>query len=113
MSVRVRLERDWDPSEQGPLGPVDAPRYPVPKVEGWWVVGVDPASSTVLFMKKVVLEVKAEAKGQFVAPPTPGAHSFKLYVMCDSYVGCDQEHEVEYKVVGGEGEGAGAGEGME
>lgn len=103
VAVKVALERDWDVQEQGPLPPVDAPRYPAPRVESWWVLGVDPGSSTVVFMKKLTLDVRGEAKGSFVAPPTAGRHTLKLYCMCSDYLGCDQEHEVEYTVQGGAG----------
>ena len=72
--------------------------------EGWWVLGVDADSSQVLFMKKVTLDLKAESKGQFLAPPKAGGYRFKLYLMCDSVLGADQEHEVAYSVLPGGGD---------
>merc|ERR1712224_411767 len=39
--VKITLERDWDTSTQGPVPFVIAYRYPVEKIEGWWIVGVD------------------------------------------------------------------------
>jgi pre-mRNA-splicing helicase BRR2 len=33
-------------------------------------------------------------------PPTAGQHTFKLYFMCDSYLGCDQEYELKLNVKG-------------
>ena len=50
----------------------------------------------------MTLDVKAESKGAFIAPSKAGRHRLKLYLMCDSYLGCDQEHEVDYAVEGEE-----------
>jgi pre-mRNA-splicing helicase BRR2 len=41
-------------------------------------------------------------KLEFPAPETPGDYNLVLYVMCDSYLGCDQEHEFNLSVVPGE-----------
>lgn len=30
---------------------------------------------------------------EFFAPQLPGDYELKIYLMCDSYVGCDQEYE--------------------
>ena len=30
--------------------------------------------------------------------PEPGEYTFKLYLMSDSYLGCDQEYELQLKV---------------
>jgi pre-mRNA-splicing helicase BRR2 len=38
-------------------------------------------------------------KLEFPAPDLPGDYNFVLYVMCDSYVGCDQEYEFNLIVV--------------
>lgn len=31
---------------------------------------------------------------EFNAPENPGDYNLSLYVICDSYVGCDQEYEL-------------------
>jgi pre-mRNA-splicing helicase BRR2 len=38
-------------------------------------------------------------KLEFAAPDVPGDYSFVLYAMCDSYLGCDQEHEFTLTVL--------------
>ena len=40
----------------------------------------------------------AQTKLDFNAPTTPGQHTLTLYFMCDSWMGCDQEYEIELKV---------------
>lgn len=47
-----------------------------------------------------LLQVKLE----FPAPEIPGDYNLVLYVMCDSYLGCDQEYEFNISVVPGDDE---------
>ncbi|KYQ89097.1 hypothetical protein DLAC_10328 [Tieghemostelium lacteum] len=35
---------------------------------------------------------------KFLSSQTPGVHHYNLYVMCDSYLGCDYEHNVTLKL---------------
>lgn len=108
-AVVVQLERELDEGED--LPPVDAPRYPKRKEEGWWVVLGSPETNELLVIKRVNLQRTARVKLDFT-PPESGTSSFpllvfiiliygfvgtktvKLFVMCDAYLGCDQEHEV-------------------
>jgi pre-mRNA-splicing helicase BRR2 len=39
-----------------------------------------------------------QTKLDFTVPSSPGQHSLTLYFMCDSWLGCDQEYEIELKV---------------
>merc|ERR1712113_287042 len=97
--VNIILERDWNENEQGLISPVYAPHYPIEKnLEGWWIIGVSNNKTNLLFARKVDLEVKSELRVQFFASLEEGTHKFKLYLICDSYIGCDQEHVVEYAV---------------
>ena len=41
---------------------------------------------------------QASPKVTFNAPENPGKYNLKLYVMCDSYAGCDQEFDFELDV---------------
>lgn len=45
---------------------------------------------------------KARVKLDFVAPSTPGLANLTLYFMCDSYMGCDQEFNIDINVLPGE-----------
>lgn len=42
--------------------------------------------------------VSLQTKLDFAVPSTPGKHTLTLYFMCDSWMGCDQEYEIELKV---------------
>jgi len=90
--VKVKLERDDDDGSQ--LGPVIAPHFPVRKMEGWWLCVGEPATNSLLAIKRVPLQNEANVKLEFVAPDE-GAHNLKLYLMADAYQGCDQEFEFD------------------
>ncbi|CAJ2656231.1 unnamed protein product [Trifolium pratense] len=101
VTICVTLERDIDGKTE--VGPVDAPRYPKAKEEGWWIVVGDTKTNLLLAIKRVSLQRKLKAKLQFVAPADAGKKSYMLYLMCDSYMGCDQEYgfAVDVKEVDG------------
>ncbi|XP_071692835.1 DExH-box ATP-dependent RNA helicase DExH12-like [Rutidosis leptorrhynchoides] len=91
ITLVVTLERDLEGRTE--VGPVDAPRYPKAKEEGWWLVVGDTKSNQLLAIKRVSLQRKSKVKlDNITAPSEPGKKSFTLYFMCDSYMGCDQEY---------------------
>ncbi|KAK6148524.1 hypothetical protein DH2020_019436 [Rehmannia glutinosa] len=90
VSVHVSLERDLEGRTE--VGPVDAPRYPKSKEEGWWLVVGDTKTNQLLAIKRVTLQRKSRVKLDFTAPTEPGKKTYTLYFMCDSYLGCDQEY---------------------
>ncbi|KAK7334959.1 hypothetical protein VNO80_26728 [Phaseolus coccineus] len=90
VTVLVTLERDLEGKTE--IGPVDAPRYPKAKEEGWWLVVGDTKTNLLLAIKRVSLHRKLKAKLEFAAPADTGRKSYALYFMCDSYLGCDQEY---------------------
>ncbi|XP_051139813.1 DExH-box ATP-dependent RNA helicase DExH12-like [Andrographis paniculata] len=98
ISVHVSLERDLEGRTE--VGPVDAPRYPKSKEEGWWLVVGDTETNQLLAIKRVTLQRKSRAKLDFSAPAEAGKKTYTLYFMCDSYLGCDQEYSftVDVKV---------------
>jgi pre-mRNA-splicing helicase BRR2 len=90
VSLAVTLEREGE----GEVGPVPAPRFPGRKDENWWLVVGDPGSNALLAIKRVALQRRARAKLDFVAPPGgAGPTELTLFLMCDSYLGCDQEFQ--------------------
>ncbi|KAG6608665.1 DExH-box ATP-dependent RNA helicase DExH12, partial [Cucurbita argyrosperma subsp. sororia] len=96
ITLQVALERDLDGRTE--VGPVDAPRYPKAKEEGWWLVVGDTKSNQLLAIKRVSLQRKSKVKLDFTAPPDTGKKSYTLYFMCDSYLGCDQEYSFSVDV---------------
>ena len=78
-AVMVTLERDGQAGSR-----VHAPLFPKPKEEGWWlVVG---AGETLVDIKRVT----CAQKEQFAMRAEPGV-PLQLFLMSDSYIGCDQE----------------------
>ncbi len=74
------------------LGPVYSPFYPKRKEEVWWVLVVDSAGKRVLgfkrlsnFVKEKRVEVRVNSKEEKAV----------VYLLCDSWVGCDQQETVE------------------
>lgn len=99
-TVLVRLHRDWDDDEGdgaakgsgAELPPVPAPRFPGRKDEVWWLVLGDQASNAVLAIKRFALQTSADKVVRLdFAAPAEGRHSLKVFVMNDSFIGCDQE----------------------
>lgn len=90
VSVHVTLERDLEGRTE--VGPVDSPRYPKAKEEGWWLVVGDTKTNQLLAIKRVTLQRKSRVKLDFTAPAEAGKKTYTLYFMCDSYLGCDQEY---------------------
>ncbi|KAF9624234.1 hypothetical protein IFM89_008969 [Coptis chinensis] len=88
--LNVTLERDLEGRSE--VGPVDAPRYPKAKEEGWWLVVGESKTNQLLAIKRVSLHRKSKVKLEFAAPAEAGKKSYTLYFMCDSYFGCDQEY---------------------
>ncbi|XP_027169983.1 DExH-box ATP-dependent RNA helicase DExH12-like isoform X2 [Coffea eugenioides] len=90
IKVHVTLERDLEGRTE--IGPVDAPRYPQVKEEGWWLVVGDPKTDQLLAIKTVTFQRKSTVRLDFDAPAEAGRRNYMLYFMSDSYLGCDQEY---------------------
>jgi len=95
VTVEVSLERDADEVTKVPT--VHAPRFPKAKEEGWWLLIGDSKTNALLCIKRITLQLKAKVKLEFVAPEA-GEYAYTLYLMSDSYLGCDQEYELPLKV---------------
>ncbi|KAJ0084931.1 hypothetical protein Patl1_29455 [Pistacia atlantica] len=87
ITLQVTLERDVEGRTE--VGPVDAPRYPKAKDEGWWPLVGDTKTNLLVAIKRVSLQRKSRVKLDFAAPAVAGKKSCTLYFMCDSYLGCD------------------------
>jgi len=96
VDVLVDLEREMEEGDDK-FGAVDAPFYPKPKDEGWWLVVGDTEANTLLCIKRVSVQRSAKVKLDFSAPKK-GKHKYTLYFMADAYAGCDQEYELVLNV---------------
>ena len=81
------------PTNSGHRKMVHAPRFPKPKLGGWWLIlGVD---DELLALKRVhVGRGPTRASLAFVAPDDGGDHEYELHLVSDSYVGLDQMQPV-------------------
>uniref|UniRef100_A0A7E4UNZ2 U5 small nuclear ribonucleoprotein 200 kDa helicase n=1 Tax=Panagrellus redivivus TaxID=6233 RepID=A0A7E4UNZ2_PANRE len=96
IEVDVVLDRENDVNGAAP--PVVAPFYPLKrKDEGWWVVIGVPETNTLCAIRRTTVMTEAKVNLSFPAT-TPGKHTYKLYFMCDSYIGADQEFEFTIRV---------------
>ncbi len=59
VSLSVVLEREMDGDT---LTPVPAPRFPVRKEEGWWLVVGDTKANSLLAIKRVTLNKQAKVR---------------------------------------------------
>ena len=74
--------------------------------ESWWLVLGDAKSNALLAIKRLALQQKCtRAKLEFTLPSstsssasTASASELLLYLMSDSYLGCDQEYKLTIPV---------------
>jgi pre-mRNA-splicing helicase BRR2 len=102
VSLRREEEEEDEETEDGDgderkkstaVGPVIAPFFPTTKDEGWWLVVGQPETKQLLSIKRLTLQRAYQCRLDFTAPEEPGEYRYKLFFMCDSWVGCDQEYE--------------------
>jgi len=94
ISLSVSINRENNVSS------VVAPFFPQRKEEGWWLVLGDPASNQLLTIKRVSIGSEYNAQLDF-SLSSSGRHKLKLYLMSDSYIGADQEFEIDVDARGG------------
>ena len=87
--LKVRLQREIDEDIEVDTT-VHAPFYPQSKTENWWLVIGEESTKTLLAIKRITINRTMETKMDFTVS-SPGEHELKLYLMCDSYVGVDQD----------------------
>jgi len=62
----------------------------------------DAKNNSLLCIKRVVVDKEKTVELEFNAPDEAGNYDLKMYLMCDSYAGCDQELELKIEVEEGE-----------
>jgi len=96
MKVAVQLERDMEEDEK--IGPVHAPFFPGEKIEGWWLILGEPERNKLFAIKKVNFTKPTIMSALEFEAPSAGRYKAMLYLMSDSFIGCDQEFQVTFKV---------------
>ncbi|KAJ1664893.1 Pre-mRNA splicing [Coemansia sp. RSA 1813] len=99
--VRVSLDREWDDESEvsSVPGAVAAPFFPYSRAEGWWIVIGDTRTQTLATVKRISVGKQLTADVEFAAPETQGEYAYKMYLMCDAYLGCDQEFDLAFTVL--------------
>ena len=95
--IKVKLERDALEEGEG-VGPVYAPFYPKEKEESWWVVCGGENNSLAAIKRITITKQTVNVKLDIDLPESAGKYSYKLYLMSDSYQGCDQEYKISLNV---------------
>jgi pre-mRNA-splicing helicase BRR2 len=92
ISMTVTLDREAD--EDNPDDQIaDAPHFPHKKMVSWWLVVGDAATKALYAIKKVTVKARLETRLEWTMPQ--GEHGLKLYLICDSYAGADQDFDLE------------------
>ena len=74
---------------------VIAPMYPSKKMCNWWIVIGNTKTKQLLGIKKVTIAKTLSVKVDFQVEEEGHYDSLKLYLICDSYSGCDQDFKLE------------------
>ncbi|WVQ83790.1 hypothetical protein IAT38_005934 [Cryptococcus sp. DSM 104549] len=100
VTINVTLDREAD--EDNPDDQVaDAPHFPHRKMVSWWLVVGDEKTKQLYAIKKVTVKKTLETKLEFTLGE--GGWNLKLFLICDSYSGADQDFELDtLKVAQGE-----------
>ena len=98
--LKITATRGDEDEDEEPDTTVHAPFYPLKKMENWWLVVGDESTKNLLAIKRVTIGKKLETRLEFV-PTRVGEQELTLYLMCDSYVGVDQDPT--FKITAAEG----------
>ena len=72
-----------------------SPTFTKPKEEGWWLLLTGPATDSLLVCKRISA-FSGSTTASLTAPlPPRGLHRLRLLLVSDSYLGLDQEAELE------------------
>ncbi|EGG19291.1 DEAD/DEAH box helicase [Cavenderia fasciculata] len=98
VTVHVAIERDIDDELiNESINLVHAPYYPKERIGGWWVIVGDEKTNQLLSIKRLTLTKRAKLKLDFPSPPV-GDHQLTIYLMSDSYTGCDQVYNIDINI---------------
>jgi len=67
------------------------PRFPKKKEVGWWLVIGQPDTGELLALRRISIRNKAKVSLTFPPPEEAGQYTYHIYLMCDAYLGIDQQ----------------------
>lgn len=86
---------DDDEEEDTPTEVVAvAPFYPLKKIPNWWLVVGDTRTKQLIGIRRVTIPKKTLTVELKLSLPVGTHESLRLYVICDSYMGADQDLEL-------------------
>lgn len=92
-TVAIELRR----LNKGSIG-THAPRFPKHVEEGWWLVLGEEKEGELLALKRIRFTNQTKTKLTFEAQEEPGSMVVTLFLMCDSYIGLDQQYSFNVSV---------------
>ena len=107
IGLRVTLSSGDEEEEEEEESPTEvvtvAPFYPLKKIPNWWLVVGDSNTKQLIGIRRVTIPKKTLTAELKLSLPAGTHKSLRLYVICDSYMGADQDLELpSIKVVQGE-----------
>ena len=100
IQVQVEIERDNLDEDDPVVGDVESNNeFLGPKQEFWWVVIGDKGRNLLLSVKKVQFAVSLSKKFS-IELAEEGEYNLSVFLICDSYLGCDNEiQDLKVKVI--------------
>ena len=77
-------------TREEPAPKVLAPFYPLEKTEQYWIVIGSKETNTLVSIKRITLSLESKVKLSL----DDSQDKFQLFVICDSYLGCDLENDL-------------------
>lgn len=82
------------------VGPVHAPLWPSPKREEWWLLVYDELARRLVCTTTVLGQGQTEEATMRFLVAVSGPYRWRVYAMCDSYLGVDASVELNFTALG-------------
>ena len=94
--INVKLEREGDLilDKRGLFVPVFSRFYPKEKEESWWLVVGDSETNDLIDIKRISISRESETVAMRGEMKSMDSGVQKIYLMSDSFIGCDQEEDI-------------------
>ncbi|KAI8647168.1 Sec63 Brl domain-containing protein [Parasitella parasitica] len=103
--ITIQLNRFVRDKHKTHDGRIHSPHFPKPQYESWWIVLGNPNNGELLGLKRVsmrngpneTLSNRATTNISFETPAHLGKHNYTLYLICDGYLGLDQNIPITFE----------------